>query len=371
MIKVLQFIDSLKVGGKERQLTELLTFLSKKEDISCELIVMSKDFHYSYINDLDIKIHYLIRKTKKDISIFFKLYKLCKKIHPDIIHSWNSMCSIYAAPIAKILKIKFINGFLRDAPPKFNFRNKEWLRAKLTFPLSDVIVANSLAGLKAYKVPKNKGVCIYNGFNFERVSYLQNKEVIREKFEIKTKFVVGMVASFSYRKDYPTFIYAAQSILSKRNDVTFICIGDGDLLEYCKSLVKPEYKKKIKFLGKQKDVESIINIFDVGVLATNYEVHGEGISNVIMEYMALGKPVVVTDCGGNRELVEDGKMGFIVKPKDPLEMAEKINFLLENRKLAAEFGLRGKERLKKYFNLETMGNNFLKLYKSLCAHKRK
>ena len=180
-----------------------------------------------------------------------------------------------------------------------------------------------------------------------------------------------MVASFSYRKDYPTFVYAAQSILSKKNDVTFICIGDGDLLEYCKLLVKPEYKKKIKFLGKQKDVESIINIFDVGVLATNSEVHGEGISNVIMEYMALGKPVVVTDCGGNRELVEDGKTGFIVKPKDPLEMAEKINFLLENRKLAAEFGLRGKERLKKYFNLETMGNNFLKLYKSLCAHKRK
>ena len=57
--------------------------------------------------------------------------------------------------------------------------------------------------------------------------------------------------------------------------------------------------------GKQKRVLNIVNIFDIGILATQQEIHGEGISNAVMEYMALQKPIIVTDCGGNRELVEE------------------------------------------------------------------
>src|SRR5690606_31004954 len=104
------------------------------------------------------------------------------------------------------------------------------------------------------------------------------------------KKVVGMVAAFSAFKDYKTFINAANIVLEKRNDVVFVCVGDGPKLNECKSIVQKNNSDKIIFTGKQKNVENIVNVFDIGVLST----FNEGISNSIMEYMALSKPVVVT-----------------------------------------------------------------------------
>ena len=104
-------------------------------------------------------------------------------------------------------------------------------------------------------------------------------------------------------------------ILNNRKDVTFLVIGNGINLEKCR--MKARGHEKIKFLGFQNDIESIVNVFNAGVLLTNQDVHGEGISNSIMEYMALGKPVIATDGGGTKELIVDGKTGFLVQPKSP------------------------------------------------------
>ena len=361
-MKILQIIDTLRSGGKERQLVELLTFLSKRKDVSCELIILSENIYYTYINILNVKIYHIVRNRKKDLSVFYKFYKLFKKIRPDVIHSWGSMCSIYLLPVAQLLGIKVVNGFLRDVPPKLKIRDKAWIRSKLTFPFSDKIIANSFAGLKAYRAPKGKSTFIHNGFNFNRIAHLQNEASVIDKFNIETKFVVGMVATFSRRKDYPTLINAAQIIFKKRDDVTFVCVGDGELINYCKNLVKPWHKNRIKFLGRQKDVESIVNIFDVGVLATNDKVHGEGISNSLMEYMALAKPVVATDCGGNKELVKNKETGFLIMARNPELMAQKIYVLLDNQDMAKSFGINGRKRLEKKFNFEKMGEQFLNLY---------
>ena len=88
----------------------------------------------------------------------------------------------------------------------------------------------------------------------------------------------------------------------------------GENLKSFESMIPIEFKDKIIFTGKQKHVESIINIFDIGVLCSCY---GEGISNTIMEYMALGKPVIATDCGGNKEIVVHNVTGFLIEPKNP------------------------------------------------------
>ena len=368
-MKILYIIDSLTAGGKERRLVELIKGLKDYSDIQCELATMSKDIHYQYVFKQDIRIHYLIRKWKKDPKILFKLYKLCKAFKPDIIHSWGSMPSVYAFPIAKILKIKFINAMISDAPLKLKVFSKAWIRSKLTFLFSDIILSNSNAGLKSYNAQKRKSYCIHNGFDFDRIEKIEDKETIRTKFGIATDKLIGMVASFSERKDYKTFILTAQNILLRQNDVTFLAIGDGENLPYCRGLVKSEYKEKIKFLGKQKDVESIVNVFDIGVLATNKEVHGEGISNSIMEYMALGKPVITTNSGGTNEIVIDGETGFLVKNGSVEELSSKIEYLLDNEKIASNMGEKGKRRIKQEFNLYKMTNSFVSLYKRLLNQR--
>lgn len=360
-MKILHVIESLRAGGKERQLVELLKGLLSYKDIACELAVMSHDAHYASLSTLNIRIHHLIRSRGKDPKLFLKLFRLCKQIRPDIVHTWGSMPSVYAVPIAKILGMKLVNGMIRDAPPKLKLFDKERIRLKFTFPFSDKIVSNSYAGLESYKVSSQKAICIHNAFDFERLKNLQDKDILKRKTGIFTDNVVGMVASFSHKKDYATFLAAAEMVLEYRDDVTFLAIGDGENLEKCMAMVRPQVFSHVKFLGKQSDVESFVNMFDIGVLAT----YSEGISNSILEYMALGKPVVASDNNGTRELVVNGKTGFLVTPNDIKDLHSKIKLLLDRKNLATRMGNRGRDQIARFFSLEKMTLSFIDLYKTL------
>ena len=77
-MKILFIIDSLKMGGKERQLIELLKGLRQNKFIHIELVVMDRDIHYDEVHNLNVKINYLIRSKKKDLKILCTLYKICK-----------------------------------------------------------------------------------------------------------------------------------------------------------------------------------------------------------------------------------------------------------------------------------------------------
>ena len=126
---------------------------------------------------------------------------------------------------------------------------------------------------------------------------------------------------------------------------------------------------KIKFLGRQENVESIINIFNIGILMSNNKVHGEGISNSIMEYMILGKPVIATIGGGTRELVVDQQTGFLVKSESPEKLAEQILLLLKDTVLANKIGKAGKKRIISEFGLDKMVNKYYKLYQTMIGVK--
>ena len=372
-MKILHFISSVYgPGGTENRLVTLLKGLESVRHIRNELVVMSKDIHYDEVKDLNIKIHFLIRKIKKDPTIFFKFYQVCKEFRPDIIHTWSPMTSFYAMPVSKFLWIKFINGMITHAPSKLKVFRKFWFHSKLTFPFSDAILSNSYAGLKSFNVQNKKNsYCIHNGFDFSRLKNLKSKEKIREKFNMKDEKVVGMVANFTDNKDYKTYLLAAEKVLEKRNDITFVAVGDGKNIEEFKQYIRSKYKSKIKFLGKQMDVESIVNIFNVGVLLTNQKVHGEGISNSIMEYMALGKPVIATDGGGTKEIVVNNKTGFLIGDSQVDELVDRIEYLLENDEISKSMGKAGNEIIAAEFSLNRMIDNFVKLYESILSKNQK
>ena len=367
-MKILTITDSFGTGGKERRLIELLKGL-KKENIACELVVLSDVVQYEELHTLDIKILFLKRRYAKDPGIYRDLVPIIKKSKADIIQSWSSMASVYLLPILPFLRAKFVNAIIADAPKNASHTSNASIRKKLTFPFSDAIISNSYAGLKAYNAPKNKSVAIHNGFDFNRVSDLSEPEQIRRRFNINTPFIVGMVGKFEDRKDYDTYIKAASLVLKSRRDVTFLAIGDGKNLESNRALVKEEDKQQILFTGRQTGVESIINIFSIGVLASNDRIHGEGISNAILEYMVLGKPVVATRGGGTSEIVINGKTGYIVEPFDPQELANRLLYLLNNDVEREAMGKCSASLIRKEFSLEKMTKSYIKLYSALLEKK--
>ena len=369
-MRIVHIIDTLTSGGRERQLVELLKGLSKDETITCDLIIMSNDVHYTYLNELGITVHKVIRKSQNDVSVFFRLYRLLTTINPDILHSWGSMCSVYSLPVVILKRICFVNGFLRNAPPTLNWKNKDWIRCKMSFPVSDVIISNSFAGLRAYSVPTEEACCIYNGFDFNRIESLEDPSEVRARLGVNTKYIVGMVASFSNKKDYLSFVSSALNILSNRQDVTFIAVGDGVKRNECEEIIPPDLKRHFIFTGKILDTESIINIFDIGVLLSNIQVHGEGISNAIMEYMALGKPVIASDSGGNKEIVKNGETGFITFDNGINDVSEKINKLLNDKTLSSSLGKAGFKRLKLEFDFSALVGNYMNMYTNVLSKRK-
>lgn len=357
-MRLLFIIDKLATGGRERRMLELIKELSKDSRYTITIVLMDEHIGYANVFDYNIEVKYLIRKTKKDFSLFAKFYQLCKQYKPDVIHSWSSMSSIYALPTIILQRIRFFNNAINDAPPKVKLFSSEGFRSLFTFAFSDIIFANSKAGIKSYNPPIKKTVCIYNGFDFKRVSSLEDPYIIRAKFDIRTKYVVGMVGSFTKFKDYKTYVNAAQKILSQRRDVTFLAIGDGPLLNEIKESVSVDNKELIKFLGGQTNVESIVNIFDIGVLST----YSEGLPNAILEYMALSKPAVSVNEGGTKELVVEGITGFLVKPLSPNELSAKIEVLLNDNKLMIQMGNAGYNRIKELFSLDKMVKSYAEQY---------
>jgi glycosyltransferase involved in cell wall biosynthesis/peptidoglycan/xylan/chitin deacetylase (PgdA/CDA1 family) len=364
-MKILFFIDVLTSGGKERRLTELMKGLRKRPDFEFSLALMSSEISYCEVHDLNIPIHYLIRKTKKDLSVFRMLYMLAKSYKPDVIHCWGSMTAVYSVPVCKLLNIKMVNGLITDAPRRQNLLNKHWFRAKLTFPFSDVIVANSKAGLVAYRAPQKKSHYIHNGFNFSRTWKISDKNAFLNRFEITTPFIVGMVANFSSNKDYATFFSAAQMLLQFRKDITFIAIGINTDSHEARKHILPENSSYFRLLGRQTGVESFINAMDVCVLAT----FTEGISNSILEYMALGKPVIATSGGGTNEIVVDTETGFLVEKENPGDLVKKIDLLLNDEDLRVRMGQAGHERIETMFSIDSMVANYVSLYNTTLAGK--
>ncbi|MEZ4840438.1 MAG: glycosyltransferase [Flavobacteriaceae bacterium] len=361
-MKVLYIIESLGSGGKERRLLSLMRGM-RAYDVEMKLILLSDKIHYKEINDLGVEILLLPRNAKKDVKIFQKFIQILNTFKPDMVHCWDNIAALHFAPICYLKRIPFINSSITTAPPRLSYFSKTYLSYVPSFPFSTVILTNSLAGLYSYRVSKNKGRCIYNGFEMDRIKVRKSKGDVMKEFSIDTKYIVGMTASFSDKKDYETLIVAAEAVLKKRRDVTFVMVGDGPDRQRIENLIIS--KDYFRFLGRQSDVESIVSIFDIGILST----YTEGISNAIIEYMALSKPVIATDGGGTKELVIDGQTGFLVPPKSPDTLKEKIENLLSDNELRVQMGTKGYERIKEEFSINKMIDKTFELYKTQLNKK--
>jgi glycosyltransferase involved in cell wall biosynthesis len=216
---------------------------------------------------------------------------------------------------------------------------------------------------KALGVPEEKLTTIYNGINprsFDTASLRGNyRGMLGIPDGVK---VIAMIGRMAPQKDHFTLIRAAGEIVKEKPRVRFLLVGDGPL--------RPRIEKAIQtagladyfvLTGNRRDVWEITNEIDILVLST----HFEGCSNVIMEAMTAGKPVVATNAGGNAELVADGETGRIVPVKDAPALASALKELLGDEALAREMGRRGRVRMEQVFSIQNTVEQTVQLYDEL------
>lgn len=364
-IRILFFIGSLRSGGKERRLIELLTYLKERDQFEFLVVVTKDEIHYPAFHQLAIPYRVIKKKwANHDPSVLYQFYKICKEFRPDLIHSWGRMQSLYTLPAVIGRKIPLINSQITSAPPQVNKRSFLYLLDQVLFRFSTIVLANSQAGLRAFNPPPEKSRVIYNGLNLNRFVNLPSQEEIKAKYNIITPYTVVMTASFNPNKNYELFCQIAEKTTAIRNDISFIgvggCIKDPEI--YQRLLDRCSQNPRILFPGRTNEVEALVNACDIGVL---FSPNGEGISNSILEYMALGKPVIANDAGGNKEILHHGQNGYLVTDEKAEEISRLLIGLIEDAQKRQSFAQYSRQMIRESFSLEKMGQAFEQVYQQV------
>lgn len=361
-MKIAYFIDSMKAGGKERQLSYLLSAISQVNDV--QMYIFDEDVFYDEIYKFPIEIIKIKKEDRYKLKTLRKLHSKLRKFKPEIIHTWDNISQILISGYTKTHKVKIINGSIRYGGSA-NSSLKNRLIKQYCFKTADLIVANSKQGLEVEGLKLSKRVkVIYNGldqlnktsFSFEKDDYLPTTI---NKFSLN----VVMVGRFQAAKDYSSFIKLAKKIVATNKLIAFHCIGEGSNRSSTEKEAEILINENIFFWGRRNDIRNILKLFDIGVLLNNTNGHAEGISNAIMEYMQSGLPVIATNAGGTPELIKNIENGFLVPAFDIEEIEKSMLSLLSNEALRHEMGINNIKKISTMFTIEQMIENYKNLYK--------
>src|SRR5205807_5852420 len=206
----------------------------------------------------------------------------------------------------------------------------------------------------------------YNGVDTARfiVPSAQQRTHARERLGFAADdFVVGMVAGFRPEKNHEVFfaglLQAAPSIPSLK----VLAVGAGPLLGRLREwTARTELGPRTVFAGDVAEVLPCLWAMDVGCLTSG---SNEGFSNAVVEQMAVGLPMIVTDVGGNAEAVSDGENGRVIAPLDAAALSSALIDMHRNPARAASMGRASRTRVEERFSLERMCAQHIRLYRSL------
>lgn len=175
-----------------------------------------------------------------------------------------------------------------------------------------------------------------------------------------------MVASLSSFKDHDAFLKAASIVREKLNKVCFLLVGDGENRHaLCQTIDKLDLQESVVLTGYRMDMENIYPLLDVSVLMTNANMILEGISNTVLESMAMRIPVIASRGGGTDEIIEHEKTGLLVEPGNAEQLADFIIELLSNKEKALFISANGQRNVFERFSNDKYVENTTRIYKEL------
>lgn len=372
--KVFIVIDHLGEGGTQRQIIE---YLKQADKAVFDFMVVNLDAAYNTVGEEIRGLGVSVVQVKHSGFLNFRtlsdLVRLFRKEKPSIVYTYLFTSDCYGRLAAKLAGVPVILCAQRavDKWKKPHHILADWLMTLFT----DKVTINA-EGIREFLVkkehfPARKIVTIYNGIDLRRFEggrgWGEGREKLKKELSIKPgALVVGMVGRFDSQKDYATFFAVAEKILPRHENVVFVAVGAGPLLEHFrKSIGASKFKDNLVLAGLRRDVPDIIHVMDICVLASHYE----GCPNVILEYMACSKPVVASDVGGCKELVTEGQTGYIVSESDPVELAKRIETLLSEPELREKMGLEGRRVVEECFTSEIMARKTEALFLELLNKK--
>ncbi len=283
-----------------------------------------------------------------------ELYAHIRQGKYDIVHTNNAIAGAagrLAAVLARVpVIIHHVHGWgLRDDMSKMTkmlYIGVERFCATFTDRLIAVSKPNIEKGLSNKICHEDKFTLIYNGIDIEKFQQQVDKRTKCLELGLDPECkIVGMIGRLDKQKNPMDFIQSAAIVAENYPKVQFVIAGDGPLRPECERLIKNlNLAQKFFLLGYRNDINKIYPILTLTALSSLWE----GLPVVFQESMVAGKPIVANDVDGARDVITDGKTGYLVTPHQPQEMADRILTLLNNEELCQQMSVTARQHPEQY-----------------------
>lgn len=358
-------------------------FLSHRKDIAIAAvkegfdvtIVTKNTGMFNEIKSLGVKtVNLPIEPTGmnpiKEIRTLKFLYSLYRRNCPDIVHHVGLKNILWGGLAARLAGVKGVVDAVSGLGGLFNGGEKTFVSKRIL----DVIRFNHNRGSVKVIFQNGDDLNIFmrhKAVNSEQITFIKGSGVDLKEYgfceapdenPLKVIFTARMVKE----KGVTDLIEAAELLKDKYGDrLQFLLCGR---LADNKSAITEEYMRQhcdgkyICWLGLRNDVKELLKQSDIMVFPSYYR---EGLPKSLIEACAIGRPIITCDSVGCRDVVDDGVNGYLVPPRSPEMIAQRISDMIDSPELRFRMGRKSRERAEQEFSIENVVNKHLEIYNSL------
>ena len=291
----------------------------------------------------------------KDFSLFLTYLKILKKEKPDIVFSYTIKPNIYGGMACELMGIPYVanitglgsaveNGGIMQMFTVFLYKLAFAKVQKVFFQNTE----NRQFFIDKKIALKKHGLLPGSGVNLEKFSYMEYHE------SDKTEF--AFISRIMKEKGADQYLEAAARIKEKYPNTVFHVCGFCEEA-YEERLTQLQEKGIVVYHGMVRDVRNVIKDMHCIIHPTYYP---EGLSNVLLEASACGRPIITTNRSGCREVIDDGINGFIIEQKNAKDLTEKIErFLALSYEEKKEMGIAGRKKVEKEFDRQIVVDKYM------------
>jgi len=330
--KLIIFMPSIEGGGVEKNLFLICNYLTKKYD---KLSIITVSNRYKPFFSKKIKFigpknklwHNTNRLIKYLICSFYLIFEIFEKNNEKLIVSFQG--NLFSILIGKILKVKIL-ARANAAPSGWIFNSIKKKIFGVVYSYADIIVVNSLEFKKEFKKFFNlNSACIYNPLDKKKIYRLskQNNNYFKSDKNVLKIINIGRIVE----QKNQILLLKALNVIKEKINFRVLIIGNGILKKNLVKFAKENnLNSKVKIINFQKNPYKYLSKSDVLIHTAKFE----GLPNVLLEAQLLKKFIISSDCPtGPKEILCNGKAGFLFKNGDYKELSKKIVYFFQNQKI--------------------------------------
>lgn len=360
MKRIALIIPTLDQGGAEKQICLLAAGLPRDLFEPHVIVLTRTGPREAWLRERNIPLHLINKKHKFDPAAWWNLKKRLVELAPDIVHTWLFAANAYGRSAALNARVPVVIGSERSVDP-WKSSWQFWVDRHLA-KKAPRITTNSSGVIDFYeKHGINRGcfTLIPNAVVKQESASITREEAARRLgIDVNRKWIMS-IGRLWPQKGYKDLIWSAEILRALRGDTTYVIIGEGperSRLELYRDNVKAA--SQVVFAGERTDVNQILPHADLLWNGSLYE----GQSNVILEAMLEGVPVIATDIPGNRDLISSGERGMLFPLGDVNKLVQISHRLLSEPETLKRISTAAMQFVAENHSIESMIGKHVQYY---------